>query len=124
MQSLENEKWIDVSVPLKSGMVHWPSDPSVMIKRRKDMDQGDRCNVSHLSMGSHTGTHMDAPLHFLKDGKGLDQMPIEATNGPSRVIRIYHQESIRIQELKQHRIYQGERILFKTRNSSDRKSVV
>lgn len=118
MTKAVSRKWIDISVPLKSGMVHWPSDPAVTIKRRKDMDHGDSCNVSHLSMGSHTGTHMDAPLHFLKSGKSLDQMPLSATIGEARVIEIKDPESIKPQELAAHKIRRGERILFKTKNSS------
>lgn len=112
------KKWIDVSVPLKSGMARWPGDPEVSVRRAKDMDQGDPCNVSHLSMGSHTGTHMDAPLHFFRDGKGLDQMPFEAVIGEARVIAIKDRESIKPEELKIHKIRRAERILFKTYNSS------
>ena len=110
-------KWIDISVSLKSGMVHWPGDPAIRIKRVLSINKGDDCNVSSLSIGSHTGTHMDAPLHFLQQGKGLDQMPINATIGPARVIEIKDKESIKAQELKANKIRKGERILFKTINS-------
>jgi len=113
----QKTKWFDITVTLHNGMVHWPNDPSVIIKRVVDMNKGGRCNVSHLDMGSHTGTHMDAPLHFLKNGKSLDQMPLEATIGPARVIPIKDKEMICINELKQHKIKRGERILFKTLNS-------
>jgi arylformamidase len=80
--------WIDVSVPLRTGMVHWPDNPPVRIERMLDIEHGDAANVSTLSMGSHTGTHMDAPLHFVRGGKGLDEMPFEATIGRARVIEI------------------------------------
>lgn len=110
-------KWIDISVSLESGMVHWPGDPVIQIKRVLNIDKGDDCNVSRLLIGSHTGTHMDAPLHFLRDGKGLDQMPIDTTIGPARVIEIKDKESIKAQELKANKIRKGERILFKTINS-------
>lgn len=113
----KSKAWIDISVTLKSGMVHWPRDPAIQIKRVRNIDQGDHCNVSHISIGSHTGTHMDAPLHFLRKGKGLDQMPIDATIGPARVIEIKDKESIKAEELKSHGIRSGERILFKTINS-------
>jgi len=109
--------WIDISVTLKSGMVHWPDNPPVKIERMLDMDQGAVCNVSTLSMGSHTGTHMDAPVHFIRAGKGLDEMPLDATIGPARVIEIADAESIKPAELKPHRVGRGERVLFKTRNS-------
>lgn len=99
-------------------MVHWPGDPGVKIGRLRDIEKGDRCNVSLLSLGSHTGTHMDAPLHFIRDGQSLDQMPPEATLGRARVIQITDRESIKPAELARHSPRPGERILFKTRNST------
>ena len=114
------EGWIDVSVPLRSGMVHWPDNPPVKIERMLDIEHGDAANVSTISMGSHTGTHMDAPLHFVRGGKGLDEMPLEATIGHARVIEIHDPESVKPNELRPHEIRSGERILFKTRNSARR----
>jgi len=113
-----SQNWIDVSVSLHSGMAHWPDNPAVSITRMLDMDRGDVCNVSKISMGSHTGTHMDAPIHFVRDGKGLDEMPLDATIGPARIIEIHDTESIKPAELQSHAIQRGERILFKTRNSN------
>lgn len=109
--------WIDVSVALHGGMVHWPDNPPVQIERMLDIESGDVANVSKLSMGSHTGTHMDAPLHFIRDGRGLDEMPLSATMGRARVIEIQGPVSIRPDELRPHDIRPGERVLFKTRNS-------
>jgi kynurenine formamidase len=68
--------WIDVSVPLRTGMVHWPDNPPVSIERTQDIELGDVANVSKLSMGAHTGTHMDASLHFFQKGKGIHTMPL------------------------------------------------
>ena len=110
--------WIDISVVLKSGMAHWPDNPEVRIEKMMDMHKGHVCNVSTISMGSHTGTHMDAPLHFVNDAKGMDKMPLEATIGPARVIEIKDKESIKPAELIPHKIKAGERVLFKTRNSA------
>jgi len=110
--------WIDVSVPLHSGMVHWPDNPPVRIEYMLYMGRGDVCNVSTLSMGSHTGTHMDGPFHFLPEGKGLHEMPFHAALGRARVIEIGDPESIKPGELRPHHIRQGERLLFKTLNSS------
>lgn len=115
---LPSTGWIDISVPLRTNMVHWPGDPEVRFEREKDMDRGDSCNVSRLSMGSHTGTHMDAPLHFIPGGAGLDAMPLSATIGPARVIEIRDPEAIRADELRAHHPRRGERILFRTRNSA------
>src|SRR5579859_4488948 len=91
--------WIDISVSLHTGMAHWPDNPPVRIERMLDMDHGDACNVSTLAMGSHTGTHMDAPLHFVPAGRGLDEMPLDATIGRARVIEIQDPESIKPEEL-------------------------
>src|SRR5438477_12527525 len=104
--------WIDVSIPLHTGMVHWPGDPPVKIERMLDMDRGDHCNVSRMSMGSHTGTHMDAPLHFIQNTPSLDQMPLETTIGPARVIEILDPHAITPDELRRHRLQSGERVLL------------
>jgi arylformamidase len=112
------KKWIDISVSLHSGMVHWPDNPPVKIERLKDMNRGAVCNVSVMSLGAHTGTHLDAPLHFFKNGKSLDKLPLEATIGPARVVEIKDREMVRPDELRAHNLRRGERILFKTRNSS------
>ncbi len=112
------EAWIDASVPLRSGMVHWPDNPPVRVERMLDIEHGDAANVSTISMGSHTGTHMDAPLHFVRGGKGLDEMPLDAAIGRARVIEIHDPESVNPCDLRSHEIRSGERILFKTRNSA------
>lgn len=110
--------WVDVSVPLRSGMVHWPDNPPVRIERMLDIERGDVANVSTISLGSHTGTHMDAPIHFVRGGEGMDRMPLDATMGPARVIEVQDPTSIKPAELDPHGIGRGERVLFKTRNSS------
>ncbi|MGZ3600348.1 MAG: cyclase family protein [Ktedonobacterales bacterium] len=113
-----SEGWIDVSVPLHTGMVHWPDNPPVQIERIMGIDRGDTANVSKISMGSHTGTHMDAPIHFVPGGEGIDMLPFDATMGTARVIAIADAVSIKRAELEPHGIQRGERILFKTRNSN------
>ena len=115
---MEANGWIDVSVPLRSGMVHWPDNPPVQIERALSIEHGDAANVSEISMGAHTGTHMDGPIHFVQAGKGLDEMPLTATIGRARVIAIEDPESIKPEELRPYQLQRGERILFKTRNSA------
>ena len=112
------EDWIDVSVPLRTGMVHWPDDPPVSIELALDIERGDEANVSRLSMGAHTGTHMDAPLHFFSMGKSIDTMPLTSTLGRARVIEIRDPESIKPDDLRPYQIQRNERVLFKTRNSA------
>jgi len=109
--------WIDVSVALQNGMVHWPGDSPFEIERVHDMSDGDANNLSIIHMGAHSGTHVDAPLHFIANGKGIDEIPPEATIGRARVIEISDTTSIKPNELRHHRIQRGERILFKTDNS-------
>jgi arylformamidase len=109
--------WIDVSVTLRTGMVNWPGDPPVRFSHATSIERGDPATVSLLEMGAHTGTHMDAPAHFVRGGIGIDEMPLDAVIGTARVIAIRDRESIKVDELQQHGIRRGERILFKTYNS-------
>ena len=109
--------WIDISVPLYTGMVHWPDNPPVRIERMQDLSRGDAANVSMIEMGAHTGTHMDAPRHFLANGAGLDEMPLDASIGTARVINIEHPQAILPAELEAHNLLAGERVLFRTLNS-------
>ncbi len=69
-------------------------------------------------MGAHSGTHMDAPAHFLAAGKGIDQVPFPAIVGRARVIEIQDPQTIRPEELRSSRIRRGERLLLKTGNSA------
>src|SRR5262245_43629145 len=80
--------WIDVSVPIYDGMVHWPDDPAIQIKAIIDVDRGDVATVSSLEMGTHTGTHIDAPRHFIAGGAGVDAVPLDHLIGPARIIEI------------------------------------
>jgi len=91
--------WVDISVPLRSGMVHWPNNPPVRIERMLNMGRGDVAKVSTISFGSHTGTHMDAPVHFVRGREGMDRMPLGATMGRARVIEIQDPVSVKPDEL-------------------------
>jgi arylformamidase len=114
----DDSSWMDISVPLRNGMVHYPGDPEVRISRTQDIAKGDAVNVTSLSLGAHSGTHIDAPLHFLNNGISIDRMPIDAVNGLARVISITDEVSIKVAELEANAIAQGEILLFKTRNSA------
>ncbi len=109
--------WIDISIPLRNGMVHWPSDPAFQIERVFDREKGDPATVSKMTLCVHAGTHMDAPLHFIRNATPIDRIPLDAALGPARVIQIDDPKSIRREDLLQYGIAAGERILFKTRNS-------
>jgi len=117
---LSSSGWIDVSVPITDSMISWPGDPKVKIRLANAIKKGDEANVTQLNMGAHTGTHMDAPCHFINSKAGIDKMPLDAGIGKARVIGIRDREMITPKELKSHRIKKGERIIFKTVNSNSR----
>lgn len=114
---MENNDWIDISVPLRTGMVVYPGDPPVQIGRDQDIAAGDPVTLTTISMGAHTGTHIDAPLHFIAGGPSIDRVPPAAINGRARVIEVTGKASIDLLELEDYRIEPGEIILFKTGNS-------
>ncbi len=111
--------WIDISVPLRNGMASWPGDPPLEVHRISDIAKGDHATVSRISMGSHTGTHVDAPAHFVRDGIDVARLPLDVMVGPVRVIQIKDHDAIKEDELKTHNLARGDRVLFKTRNSPD-----
>ena len=111
-------EWIDVSVALKNGMAHWPGDRPFQRKQTSWIDAGDACNLSEISGSVHTGTHMDAPGHFLKNRReGIDTMPLDAVIGVALVISIRNEHAIALDEVKAQEPREGERILFRTKNS-------
>jgi arylformamidase len=109
--------WIDVSVAIRDGMVHWPDNPPIAVEKTMDMAEGAPANVSKIAFGVHTATHMDAPCHFKQGAAAIDQLPFEAGVGPARVIEIRDPTRITVAELEPYDIGFGERILFKTANS-------
>lgn len=110
-------QWRDVSVPIYAGMVHYPDDPSIEIDNITHVERGDVCTVSRITMGTHTGTHIDAPIHFLPGGTGVEEVPLENLIGPARVIEIKNPKSVKAEELRAHNLGARERLLFKTSNS-------
>lgn len=110
-------EWIDISVPLRNGMVSWPGDAPFERSATLQISSGGPCNLSQISTTVHIGTHMDAPLHYLPGGAGMESMPIAASVGRARVIEIRDPEVIGTRELELHHLAKGERLLFKTANS-------
>jgi arylformamidase len=108
---------MDVSVPLRSGMVHWPGDPAVSIELVAAMARGDDADVTAIDMGAHTGTHMDAPSHFVAGGASLDDLDPDVVIGPARVIAIADPGAVTATELERHDIQPRERLLIRTSNS-------
>ncbi|MGE0592156.1 MAG: cyclase family protein [Vicinamibacterales bacterium] len=111
-----SHEWIDISVPLLSGMPHWPGDPPVRIERVQSLAR-DGANVSRLDMSAHSGTHVDAPAHFVAGGAGIADLPFDALTGPARVVHVQDPHVVNADALQALRIARGERLLIRTRNS-------
>lgn len=108
----------DVSVPVQPGMPVWPEDPGVTLRRESSIEEGDQANVSYLSCSVHTGTHLDAPLHFIQGGNPVDQLDLDVLLGEAQVIELLDTEVIDRRALESASVPAGaSRLLFKTRNS-------
>lgn len=109
---------IDVSMEIYSGMMVWPGDDEVDLHRVQKLEEGAHSNLSRLVCGVHTGTHVDAPFHFIPGGKTIEQVSLEALMGPAWVAEFPDIQRIGTTELKAAGIPKGtERLLLKTRNS-------
>jgi arylformamidase len=111
-------KLFDISVPVKNGGVVYPGNPEIHIELQQDMSRGGSSNVSLVAIGSHTGTHVDAPLHMIPGGAGVDGIPLDALMGPALVIA-FDDDVMAVTEayLRSQPIAGHERVLLKTRNS-------
>ncbi len=78
----------DISLTISPDMPVWPGDPAVELTQVAFIDQGSNANVSHLSFGVHTGTHVDAPHHFLNDKNTVDNLPLNVLTGPCYVMQL------------------------------------
>jgi arylformamidase len=102
----------DISLIISPEMPIWPGDPPLVLEQVESMDAGAHANVSRLECSVHTGTHVDAPHHFLNNGQTVESMPLETLCGPALVIEIP-----RSVELLTASILTASALLLKTRNS-------
>lgn len=114
---IKRKKWIDATLPVRTDMISWPNDPVVKVSEYKGINKGASSNVSLLKLGSHTGTHIDAPRHFFDDGITVDAIPADVMIGPARVIGIKNHSAICARELRSKNIRPGQNLFFRTRNS-------
>lgn len=109
----------DISLPLRSGGVIYPGNPPISITAQQAISQGAGANVSRLDLGSHSGTHVDAPKHFFDDGAGVDALPLDVLMGPARLIAFADAVTrIGEPELSPHDLAGVTRLLMRTRNSA------
>ena len=113
------DEWIDISLPVSPALPVWPGSPPVEMTRRLALDRGDPVNDTTIRLSVHTGSHVDAPLHFLAGGASADVLPLATLIGPAHVAAAAADEAISAAVLERLAIPPAtERLLLQTKNSS------
>ncbi len=108
----------DISIGIDESLPLWPGDPELRLHWAAKIEQGDLVNLTELSMSIHTGTHIDAPLHFLPQGKSIDNLNIDVFVGEAQVVAIPQEvDLITVEILRKLPTINASRVLFKTKNS-------
>jgi arylformamidase len=109
----------DVTVPISHAMLVWPGDPPVQLSEKSHVsrDKTHTVRLTAIEMGSHTGTHMDAPFHMIDGGKRLGDFPLDTLIGKATVVEIPSARSIGRAQLEGFDWTGVERVLLKTENS-------
>jgi arylformamidase len=112
-------KIYDISLPVRPDMVIWPDSQNVNVQRVFDQENGDTATVSTLTLGIHTGTHLDAPLHFVRKGNAIEALELSSLCGPALVYHALDADFLTADCFEKLNIPSGtERLLIRTRNSS------
>lgn len=113
-------KIYDISLPISPALPVWPGDPQVGLHQVSSMDEGEHANVSQLTASVHTGTHVDAPHHFLNDGRTIETLSLEILTGPAYVLHLPDDLSVITAEVLSGAVVPSRtsRLLFRTRNSA------
>ena len=114
----------DITLTISPDMIVWPDDPPIELYRTSKIEEGANANVSRVHMSVHTGTHIDAPCHFLEDGKSVEDIPIALLTGRAYVLHLPDEVDLITRELIEHSTIppRTKRVLFRTRNSETWKS--
>src|SRR5512134_3085091 len=107
-------KLFDVTRSIHPGMFVYEGDPQVVIRRVLSAAAGAPANVSEVAVGSHTGTHVDPPLHFYDEAPGVDELPLHVLIGPARLYDVDVRERIDVVDLSHLDLAACARILFTT----------
>jgi arylformamidase len=110
-------KIYDVTVAVSAGVPIYSGDPQVKIESVSRIADGDAANVSNLCLGAHTGTHIDAPNHFIDGTRRIEDLDVDKLIGPCRVVEI-DPTALAITASHVDKLGAVERVLFKTRNSA------
>src|SRR3954468_20882847 len=109
--------FLDVSVSLAAGIPAYPGNPEFELLPIKRIAAGGSSNVSKLVMGTHTGTHVDAPKHFFDDGAGVDALSLDLLIGRARVVEITNPGGICKGDSQAESARDDIRVLVRTSNS-------
>jgi len=111
--------YYDVTVALFNDLPTYPGDPGVKIENFRSIAKGDSANVSVVSFGAHSGTHVDAPAHFIKGGETVENLPFESLIGEALVVEVPDDVVVIDEAFVKRNVPPGtERVLFETRNSA------
>jgi arylformamidase len=112
-------KIFDITLTISPGMPIWPGDPAVVLEQIESIDRGDHVNVTRLDMSAHTGTHVDAPHHFLNNRHTVETLALDVLTGPAQVVRLPDEvDLITAEALEAAEVPAGtRRLLLRTRNS-------
>jgi arylformamidase len=106
----------DATLSLDGGVITFPGDPVFRMEPLTRLEKGDPFNLALLSLGTHCGTHVDPPLHYLKGGAAADELPIDVMIGPGLILDMRGRPFIDRSALAASALADGKRILFKTDN--------
>lgn len=108
------DEYTDISFLLNDNIVTYPGNPKFHVKKNK---ANDVYSISEISMGSHTGTHIDAPSHFFPNKTSISDINLNILNGTARIIEFLSKDLITEKDIESFEITQGERIILKTKNT-------
>src|SRR6478672_9232607 len=112
-------RFYDISVPLTNDMPTYPGDPGIQINDWFTLAKGDPANLTRLNLGAHTGTHVDAPAHFIEGAAPVESLALDTLIGKAQVLAVPEtslsiDKTLIAEQLKPD----ISRLLFRTRNSS------
>lgn len=108
----------DITLTITPSLPVWPGDPPVHLTQPAHLARGDAYTLTRLDISAHTGTHLDAPAHFIADGAGVDALDLNVLIGPALVVDTGDVDALTAEVLASLPIPPGaQRILFKTRSS-------
>lgn len=106
--------WLDATLPLDESTPPYPGDPGLRVQRLMDYEYGHELRLSAISLSAHLGTHVDAPLHFVRHGASIEQVSLETLIGPAYVIEALTESGITAEQLQHLLPQRCERLLIKT----------